>query len=170
MCICGDMSLISSNEVFLCVCVCVQCSSNSGSEESAGSECVWGAGARAEVYTHPGETASLPGTLYFVSPGTLGLSERFHQVCYPNKWAVISYGTNNIYYGSSSSILIIILTLSFFLSYFSQLAGSGQEMRELVRHSHHQLVLMLVAAVQGFNALNEKWVLSPLFLNICSTI
>lgn len=60
---------------------------------------------------------------------------------------------------------IIILTRSVFFSYFSQLAGSGQEMRELVRHSYHQLVLMLVTAVQGFSALNEKWVLSTLFLN-----
>ncbi|XP_077096835.1 zinc finger ZZ-type and EF-hand domain-containing protein 1 isoform X2 [Siphateles boraxobius] len=49
-----------------------------------------------------------------------------------------------------------------FTNYFSQLAGSGQEMRELVRHSHHQLVLMLVAAVQGFNALNEKVLLPAL--------
>ncbi len=134
-----------------CVSVCVQCSSYSCSEEGPGSECVWGAGARPAVYTHPGETAPLPGTLYFVSTGTLGVSERFHQVCY----VIVSDGTNiwllSWYHNFNSS-------LSFFLSYFSQLLGSGQEMRELVRHSYHLLVLMLVEAVQSFNALNEKWV------------
>ncbi|XP_051981297.1 zinc finger ZZ-type and EF-hand domain-containing protein 1-like isoform X2 [Xyrauchen texanus] len=49
-----------------------------------------------------------------------------------------------------------------FTNYFSQLAGSGQEMRELVRHWYHRLVLMLVEAVQGFNALNEKVLLPAL--------
>uniref|UniRef100_A0A8C2A9F1 Zinc finger, ZZ-type with EF hand domain 1 n=1 Tax=Cyprinus carpio TaxID=7962 RepID=A0A8C2A9F1_CYPCA len=49
-----------------------------------------------------------------------------------------------------------------FTNYFSQLVGSGQEMRELVRHSYHRLVLMLVEAVQGFNALNEKVLLPAL--------
>uniref|UniRef100_A0A671K948 Zinc finger ZZ-type and EF-hand domain-containing protein 1-like n=1 Tax=Sinocyclocheilus anshuiensis TaxID=1608454 RepID=A0A671K948_9TELE len=49
-----------------------------------------------------------------------------------------------------------------FTNYFSQLVGSGQEMRELVRHSYHQLVLMLVEAVQSFNALNEKALLPAL--------
>ncbi|XP_056603284.1 zinc finger ZZ-type and EF-hand domain-containing protein 1 isoform X1 [Triplophysa dalaica] len=49
-----------------------------------------------------------------------------------------------------------------FTNYFSQLAGSGKEMRELVRHSYHLLVLMLVEAVQGFNALNEKVLLPAL--------
>nr|XP_055055394.1 zinc finger ZZ-type and EF-hand domain-containing protein 1 isoform X3 [Misgurnus anguillicaudatus] len=49
-----------------------------------------------------------------------------------------------------------------FTNYFSQLAGSGKEMRQLVRHSYHQLVLMLVEAVQGFNALNEKVLLPAL--------
>ena len=42
------------------------------------------------------------------------------------------------------------------LRYFSQLSGSGQELREEVRRSYHQLVLMLVEAVQGFTGLNEK--------------
>jgi len=99
---CANVVTCLWSVVMKCSCVCVQCSSNSGSEESAGSECVWGAGARAEVYTHPGETAPFPGTLYFVSPGTLGLSERFHKVCYPKKWAVLIIST--------STILIIILT------------------------------------------------------------
>ncbi|XP_056313919.1 zinc finger ZZ-type and EF-hand domain-containing protein 1 [Danio aesculapii] len=49
-----------------------------------------------------------------------------------------------------------------FTNYFSQLVGSGQEMRERVRHSYHQLVLMLVEAVQGFSALNEKVLLPAL--------
>uniref|UniRef100_A0A667Z8D2 Zinc finger ZZ-type and EF-hand domain containing 1 n=1 Tax=Myripristis murdjan TaxID=586833 RepID=A0A667Z8D2_9TELE len=40
-----------------------------------------------------------------------------------------------------------------FTSYFSQLSGSGQELREEVRRSYHQLVLMLVVAVQGFSSL-----------------
>ncbi|XP_056141323.1 zinc finger ZZ-type and EF-hand domain-containing protein 1 isoform X2 [Lampris incognitus] len=43
-----------------------------------------------------------------------------------------------------------------FTGYFSQLSGSGQELREEVRHSYHQLVLMLVEAVQGFSGLNEN--------------
>lgn len=44
----------------------------------------------------------------------------------------------------------------FFFSYFSQLSDSGQKLGEEVRHSYHQLVLMLVEAVQGFGSLNEK--------------
>ncbi|KAG9341464.1 hypothetical protein JZ751_019274 [Albula glossodonta] len=49
-----------------------------------------------------------------------------------------------------------------FTSYFAQLSGSGQELREEVRHSYHHLVLMLVEAVQGFSALNEKALLPAL--------
>ncbi|XP_061104197.1 zinc finger ZZ-type and EF-hand domain-containing protein 1 isoform X3 [Conger conger] len=49
-----------------------------------------------------------------------------------------------------------------FTSYFAQLSGSGQELREEVRRSYHQLVLMLVEAVQGFSALNEKSLLPAL--------
>ncbi|XP_035290326.1 zinc finger ZZ-type and EF-hand domain-containing protein 1 isoform X2 [Anguilla anguilla] len=49
-----------------------------------------------------------------------------------------------------------------FTSYFAQLSGSGQELREEVRRSYHQLVLMLVEAVQGFSALNEKALLPAL--------
>uniref|UniRef100_A0A3Q2PLQ1 Zinc finger ZZ-type and EF-hand domain containing 1 n=1 Tax=Fundulus heteroclitus TaxID=8078 RepID=A0A3Q2PLQ1_FUNHE len=40
-------------------------------------------------------------------------------------------------------------------TYFSQLSDSGQELGEEVRRSYHQLVLMLVEAVQGFSSLNE---------------
>ncbi|KAM4620940.1 zinc finger ZZ-type and EF-hand domain-containing protein 1 [Polymixia lowei] len=49
-----------------------------------------------------------------------------------------------------------------FTGYFSQLSGSGQELREEVRRSYHQLVLMLVEAVQGFTSLNEKALLPAL--------
>ncbi|KAF3706699.1 Zinc finger ZZ-type and EF-hand domain-containing protein 1 [Channa argus] len=49
-----------------------------------------------------------------------------------------------------------------FTSYFSQLSDSGQKLGEEVRHSYHQLVLMLVAAVQDFNSLNEKALLPAL--------
>ncbi|XP_030216671.1 zinc finger ZZ-type and EF-hand domain-containing protein 1 isoform X5 [Gadus morhua] len=49
-----------------------------------------------------------------------------------------------------------------FNGYFSQLSGSGQELREEVRRSYHQLVLMLVEAVQGFSGLNEKALLPAL--------
>ncbi|CAL8266701.1 unnamed protein product [Merluccius merluccius] len=49
-----------------------------------------------------------------------------------------------------------------FNGYFSQLSGSGQELREEVRRSYHQLVLMLVEAVHGFNGLNEKALLPAL--------
>ncbi|KAJ7997345.1 hypothetical protein DPEC_G00228020 [Dallia pectoralis] len=49
-----------------------------------------------------------------------------------------------------------------FTSYFSQLSGSGQELREKVRRSYHQLVLMLVEAVQNFSSLNEKALLPAL--------
>lgn len=41
-------------------------------------------------------------------------------------------------------------------SYFSQLSDSGQKLGEEVRQSYHQLVLMLVEAVQGFSSLSEK--------------
>uniref|UniRef100_A0A669ETS2 Zinc finger ZZ-type and EF-hand domain containing 1 n=1 Tax=Oreochromis niloticus TaxID=8128 RepID=A0A669ETS2_ORENI len=43
-----------------------------------------------------------------------------------------------------------------FTCYFSQLSDSGQKLGEEVRRSYHQLVLMLVEAVQGFSSLNEK--------------
>ncbi|XP_074528100.1 zinc finger ZZ-type and EF-hand domain-containing protein 1 [Halichoeres trimaculatus] len=49
-----------------------------------------------------------------------------------------------------------------FTSYFSQLSDSGQKLGEEVRRCYHQLVLMLVEAVQGFNALNEKALLPAL--------
>ncbi|KAM4546819.1 zinc finger ZZ-type and EF-hand domain-containing protein 1 [Fundulus diaphanus] len=49
-----------------------------------------------------------------------------------------------------------------FTSYFSQLSDSGQELGEEVRRSYHQLVLMLVEAVQGFSSLNEKALLPAL--------
>uniref|UniRef100_A0A673BN08 Zinc finger, ZZ-type with EF hand domain 1 n=1 Tax=Sphaeramia orbicularis TaxID=375764 RepID=A0A673BN08_9TELE len=49
-----------------------------------------------------------------------------------------------------------------FTSYFSQLSDSGQTLGEDVRSSYHQLVLMLVEAVQGFNSLNEKALLPAL--------
>uniref|UniRef100_A0A3B4AKB0 Uncharacterized protein n=1 Tax=Periophthalmus magnuspinnatus TaxID=409849 RepID=A0A3B4AKB0_9GOBI len=49
-----------------------------------------------------------------------------------------------------------------FTSYFSQLSESGQKQGEDVRRSYHQLVLMLVEAVQGFGNLNEKTLLPGL--------
>ncbi|XP_037544055.1 zinc finger ZZ-type and EF-hand domain-containing protein 1 [Nematolebias whitei] len=49
-----------------------------------------------------------------------------------------------------------------FTSYFSQLSDSGHKLGEEVRHSYHQLVLMLMKAVQGFSVLNEKALLPAL--------
>ncbi|XP_062414058.1 zinc finger ZZ-type and EF-hand domain-containing protein 1 isoform X3 [Pungitius pungitius] len=49
-----------------------------------------------------------------------------------------------------------------FTSYFSQLSDSGQKLGEGVRRSYHQLVLMLVEAVQDFSSLNEKALLPAL--------
>ncbi|RVE63589.1 hypothetical protein OJAV_G00137730 [Oryzias javanicus] len=49
-----------------------------------------------------------------------------------------------------------------FTSYFSQLSDSGQKLGGEVRSSYHQLVLMLVEAVQNFNSLNEKALLPAL--------
>ncbi|XP_010745158.2 zinc finger ZZ-type and EF-hand domain-containing protein 1 isoform X1 [Larimichthys crocea] len=49
-----------------------------------------------------------------------------------------------------------------FTSYFSQLSDNGQKLGEEVRSSYHQLVLMLVGAVQGFSNLNEKALLPAL--------
>lgn len=49
-----------------------------------------------------------------------------------------------------------------FTSFFSQLSDSGQKLGEDVRHSYHQLVLMLVEALQGFGSLNEKTLLPAL--------
>ncbi|KAK5859119.1 hypothetical protein PBY51_003209 [Eleginops maclovinus] len=49
-----------------------------------------------------------------------------------------------------------------FTSYFSQLSDSGQKLGEEVRRSYHQLLLMLVEAVQGFSSLNEKALLPAL--------
>uniref|UniRef100_A0A3Q3Q0Q2 Zinc finger, ZZ-type with EF hand domain 1 n=1 Tax=Monopterus albus TaxID=43700 RepID=A0A3Q3Q0Q2_MONAL len=49
-----------------------------------------------------------------------------------------------------------------FTSYFSQMSDGGQKLGEQVRHSYHQLVLMLVEAVQDFSSLNEKALLPAL--------
>nr|XP_049597636.1 zinc finger ZZ-type and EF-hand domain-containing protein 1 isoform X2 [Syngnathus scovelli] len=49
-----------------------------------------------------------------------------------------------------------------FTSYFSQLSDSGRELGEQVRRSYHQLVLILVQAVQGFSSLNDKALLPAL--------
>ncbi|XP_056909607.1 zinc finger ZZ-type and EF-hand domain-containing protein 1 [Takifugu flavidus] len=49
-----------------------------------------------------------------------------------------------------------------FTGYFSQLSDTGQKLRVNVRHSYHQLVLMLVEAVQSFSNLNEKALLPAL--------
>ncbi|KAM3601090.1 uncharacterized protein V6R79_007539 [Siganus canaliculatus] len=49
-----------------------------------------------------------------------------------------------------------------FTSYFSQLSDSGEKLGEEVRRSYHQLILMLVEAVQGFSSLNEKALLPAL--------
>ncbi|XP_019750672.1 zinc finger ZZ-type and EF-hand domain-containing protein 1 [Hippocampus comes] len=49
-----------------------------------------------------------------------------------------------------------------FTSYFSQLSDSGRELGEQVRRSYHQLVLVLVEAVQGFSRLNDKALLPAL--------
>ncbi|XP_077361813.1 zinc finger ZZ-type and EF-hand domain-containing protein 1 [Festucalex cinctus] len=49
-----------------------------------------------------------------------------------------------------------------FTSYFSQLSDSGRELGEQVRRSYHQLVLILVEAVQGFSCLNDKALLPAL--------
>lgn len=52
--------------------------------------------------------------------------------------------------------LFIFFFCFVFFSYFSQLSDNGQKLGEEVRSSYHQLVLMLVGAVQGFSNLNEK--------------
>ncbi|XP_061557820.1 zinc finger ZZ-type and EF-hand domain-containing protein 1 isoform X2 [Phycodurus eques] len=49
-----------------------------------------------------------------------------------------------------------------FTSYFSQLSDSGRELGAQVRRSYHQLVLILVEAVQGFTCLNDKALLPAL--------
>lgn len=60
----------------------------------------------------------------------------------------------------------MLFFLSLF-SYFSQLSDSGHKMGVEVRHSYHQLVLMLVEAVQSFSNLNEKWVSSSAAEILC---
>lgn len=49
-----------------------------------------------------------------------------------------------------------------FTNYFSQLSDCGQKLGMEVRRSYHELVLMLVEAVQGFSSLNEKALLPAL--------
>uniref|UniRef100_H3CSZ8 Zinc finger ZZ-type and EF-hand domain containing 1 n=1 Tax=Tetraodon nigroviridis TaxID=99883 RepID=H3CSZ8_TETNG len=49
-----------------------------------------------------------------------------------------------------------------FTGYFSQLSDSGHKLGVEVRHSYHQLVLMLVEAVQSFSNLSEKALLPAL--------
>lgn len=50
-------------------------------------------------------------------------------------------------------IMLFFLPL---FSYFSQLSDSGHKLGGEVRRSYHQLVLMLVEAVQSFSNLNER--------------
>uniref|UniRef100_A0A1A8J7V9 Zinc finger, ZZ-type with EF hand domain 1 n=1 Tax=Nothobranchius kuhntae TaxID=321403 RepID=A0A1A8J7V9_NOTKU len=49
-----------------------------------------------------------------------------------------------------------------FTSYFTQLSDSGHKLGEEVRRSYHQLLLMLVEAVQSFSSLNEEALLPAL--------
>ncbi|XP_076867897.1 LOW QUALITY PROTEIN: zinc finger ZZ-type and EF-hand domain-containing protein 1 [Brachyhypopomus gauderio] len=49
-----------------------------------------------------------------------------------------------------------------FTNYFSQLSGCGPELKEQTRRSYHQLILMLVEAVRGFSALDDKVLLPAL--------
>ncbi|XP_066513503.1 zinc finger ZZ-type and EF-hand domain-containing protein 1 [Hoplias malabaricus] len=49
-----------------------------------------------------------------------------------------------------------------FTNYFSQLSGCGLELKEQIRRSYHQLILMLVEAVQSFTSLNDKVLLPAL--------
>lgn len=81
------------------------------------------------------------------------MSERLHQVCVEDK---IVQNTLLFYLHLKSSITLELLMSFVSCSYFSQLSDSGQKLGEEVRRCYHQLVLMLVEAVQGFNTLNEK--------------
>lgn len=63
------------------------------------------------MYSHPGQTAPLPGSLYFVSPRTLGLPERFHQVCNPN--LVVMFDVSNILNHYNTFNLIFLSQLLF---------------------------------------------------------
>ncbi|XP_035382867.1 zinc finger ZZ-type and EF-hand domain-containing protein 1 isoform X1 [Electrophorus electricus] len=49
-----------------------------------------------------------------------------------------------------------------FTNYFSQLSGCGPALKDQIRRSYHQLILMLVEAVQGFSALSDKALLPAL--------
>ncbi|KAI5089285.1 zinc finger ZZ-type and EF-hand domain-containing protein 1 isoform X2, partial [Silurus meridionalis] len=49
-----------------------------------------------------------------------------------------------------------------FTNYFSQLSGCGPDLKDRVRSSYHQLIHMLVEAVQGFSKLNDKVLLPAL--------
>lgn len=119
---------------------------NLGPEQGPGSECVQGAGDDSAVFTFPGTAAPLPAALHPVPAGAVGLPERLHQVDRPlvqNTWTPCTFDDNR------QSFCVLF-------SYFSQLSDSGQKLGEEVRRSYHQLVLMLVEAVQGFSSLNEK--------------
>ncbi|XP_048874070.1 zinc finger ZZ-type and EF-hand domain-containing protein 1 [Brienomyrus brachyistius] len=65
----------------------------------------------------------------------------------------------------ASCILFLQELLAFqkdFTSYFTQLSGSGQEVQDEVRQSYHQLVQMLVDAVQNFESIGDKALLPAL--------
>ncbi|XP_047665094.1 zinc finger ZZ-type and EF-hand domain-containing protein 1 isoform X2 [Tachysurus fulvidraco] len=49
-----------------------------------------------------------------------------------------------------------------FTNYFSQLSGCGPDLKDRVRSSYHQLIRMLVEAVQGFSKLGDKVLLPAL--------
>ncbi|XP_061904470.1 zinc finger ZZ-type and EF-hand domain-containing protein 1 isoform X2 [Entelurus aequoreus] len=74
-----------------------------------------------------------------------------------------SLGKPHLFQGPCILFLQELLTCQKdFSSYFSQLSDSGRELGEQVRQSYHQLLLILVEAVQGFNSLNEKALLPAL--------
>uniref|UniRef100_A0A3P9L8A9 Zinc finger, ZZ-type with EF hand domain 1 n=1 Tax=Oryzias latipes TaxID=8090 RepID=A0A3P9L8A9_ORYLA len=66
-----------------------------------------------------------------------------------------SLGQPHLFQAPCILFLQELLTCQKDFTYYSQLSDSGQKLGEEVRSSYHQLVLMLVEAVQSFNSLNE---------------
>ncbi|XP_031428595.1 zinc finger ZZ-type and EF-hand domain-containing protein 1, partial [Clupea harengus] len=79
------------------------------------------------------------------------------------QWCLSSMGKPHLFQAPCILFLQELLACQKdFSSYFSQLSGCGQELREQVRSSYHRLVLMLVEAVQSFSSLNAKVLLPAL--------
>lgn len=123
-----------------------------GPKQSSSLECVQRPRDGPAVFIFSGKASSFPTPLHSVPTRVVDMSERLYKV-----HAEIIICSRELKYTMRNEFKVTLYSsLCGCVSYFSQLSDSGQKLGEDVRHSYHQLVLMLVEALQGFGSLNEK--------------